>query len=350
MSLKSLDEKLDYYHHRQVELVRGATAVSSEGFAALEKKLPEISRKIGDLENLRREKAADEPHRQFHLQACYKDSFETQRVVNCYLESAFVHAGLMSASVERETDTPTSSGQFDAVHSMVSVPTGGSSLHCCAEAATSQNLPPQRSVSVETEPVITLPEDIAALDLYRDYVRAKHRLNRAQWEFDLRDETREHEQYWNDRDLRRSGGTEGLPQEQFDLLWVEHISKLTRALIDAEEAFKTARTAAVSGGCQLEDPDASSVFEDDDDEGYPPSREAILKANAPKGMIEGWRKSVADKSGYPDTSAASAELDSRDGDEADLWGSWSVAADPPRQGKIRQWEKACTVADKKPVI
>jgi hypothetical protein len=42
-----------------------------------------------------------------------------------------------------------------------------------------------------------------------------------------------------------------------------------------------------------------------------------MKANAPKGMIEGWRKSVADKSGFPDTSAASAELDSLNGDEVE---------------------------------
>lgn len=153
----------------------------------------------------------------------------------------------------------------------------------------------------------------------------------------------------NDRDLRRSGGTEGLPQEEFDLLWVEHNSKLTRALINAEEAFKTARAAAVNGGCHLDDPDASSGFEDDDDEGYPPSREAAWKANAPNGMIEGWRKSVADESDFPDTSAASAELDSRNGDEVDIWGSWSVVADPPRQEKIKQWEKACTAVGKRPV-
>ena len=101
------------------------------------------------------------------------------------------------------------------------------------------------------------------------------------------------------------------------LLWVEHNSKLIRALVDAEEAFKTARVAAVDGGCQLDGQDANSVFEeDDDDEVYPPSREAIWTANAPKEMIEGWRMSVADNSDVPDTSAG---LDSRDGDEVDVW-------------------------------
>ena len=107
-----------------------------------------------------------------------------------------------------------------------------------------------------------------------------------------------------------------MPQEEFDLLWVELNLKLTRAFIHAEEAFKTARAAAVNEGCQLDDPDASSGFEDDYYKGYPPSREAIWTANAPKEMIEGWRMSVADNSDVPDTSAG---LDSRDGDEVDVW-------------------------------
>lgn len=51
--------------------------------------------------------------------------------------------------------------------------------------------------------------------------------------------------------------------------------------------------------------------EDDDDEVYPPSREATWKADALREMIEGWRMSVADESDFPDTKAASAELDSR---------------------------------------
>ena len=140
-----------------------------------------------------------------------------------------------------------------------------------------------------------------------------------------------------------------MPQEEFDLLWVEHNSTLTRALIHAEEAFKTARAAAINGGCQLDDPDASSGVDDDDDEGYPPSQEAIWTANAPEEMIEGWRMSVADISDFPDYSAASVELDSRDRDEVDVWGSWSVVADPQRQEKIKQWEKACTAAGKQPV-
>lgn len=43
--LGKLEKRLEYYHSRQVDLVRGATGASSEGFAALEKQFPEISKK-----------------------------------------------------------------------------------------------------------------------------------------------------------------------------------------------------------------------------------------------------------------------------------------------------------------
>ena len=304
--------------------------------------------------------------------------YEARRTIYRYLESAFVDDGLMSPSPERAAGTPialarlalyqnrkhsimpglsvdalfmhdrivtaklsTSSpheprpakipqwqkantGQRDSVHRMPSVRTCELSLRYSAETTTSQGSSPLQSSTMEADTVITSPESLGGLDLHDEYVHGKDRLIRAQWEFDLRDDTREHEHYWNERDLRRSGGTKGLLREEFDLLRVEHISKLTRALINAEEAFKAARAAAVKGGCHLDDPDAISVFEDEDDEGYPSNREAFWKVNAPTGMIEGWRMSSAAKSDFPDTSAASAEFNSWNGDEVDVKGSGAL--------------------------
>lgn len=184
--------------------------------------------------------------------------------------------------------------QSDTVRGIASVQTGGTSLRCCTETSISQVSPPDQSAPMKTKSVeITASEYAAALKLCREYVRAKHRLAWTQWEFDLRDETHEREHYWNERDLRRSGGAEGLPQEKFDLRWVEHNSKLTREFIDAEEVFKTTRTAAVNGGRAILDLDASSVFEHDRSEGYSPSQEETWLADATKGMIEGWRKPIA---------------------------------------------------------
>jgi len=65
-------------------------------------------------------------------------------------------------------------------------------------------------------------------------------------------------------------------------------------------------------------------------------------------MIEGWRESIQAVSDIPDTSAP--ELDSQDENEADIWRSWSDVANPSRQAMIKQWEKACNAAGKKPVM
>ena len=72
VSLERLDGKLNYYHCRQVDLVRVATGVSSEGFAALEKQFPKMNKEIADLEILKEEEAAYEQHRQTCLQARYR--------------------------------------------------------------------------------------------------------------------------------------------------------------------------------------------------------------------------------------------------------------------------------------
>jgi len=379
-SQRKLREKIKGYRLRKAYLeAEDANTAMEEAVAhALKREMREIDAKIGELENALYAEATDQRLRHESLQLHYKDCFKLHEPVHRFLEAAFVDAELLPPTqptpkvpVPRKWKIE-KCGQQDKKTDRVRRDLGGGvpkQRHEERAAARRYSLEqyahedPQRSTTMEGmtssrnsgstsshhSETSEQHESSSPSHLHRDYVRAKNRLTWAQWEFDLRDETRDREHYWNERDLRRSGGTEGIPEEKFDLLWVEHNSKLTRELIDAEEAFKTARIAAVKGGCELDDPDASSVFEDDENEGYPPSREAAWKAHAPKAMIEGWRQSIPAVSDIPNTSAASPELDSQDGDEADAWGSWSAVADPPRQAKIKQWEKTCTVAGKKPV-
>lgn len=378
-SRRQLRERIEKYRLRIVTLEAEAvnTSIKKAVAHALEKEMREIHAKVDELEKSLYAEARDQSIRESSLQLRYKDCFKVHELAHQFLEAAFVDAGLLSPlpNTIRDPNSHARNGEEcvqrnEKTGGARRAPGGGpakqrhekgaaahersSDQHTHEDPeqpATTEDMSTSlssRSTSRNNSGTAEVQESSTCSDLNREYVRTKRRLAWAQWEFDLRDETREREQYWNDRDLRRSGGNEGMPQEEFDLRWVEHNSKLTRQLIDAEEAFKAARIAAVNGGCQVDDPDASSVFEDDDTKGYPPSREAIWKADAPKGMIESWRKSIPDASGITDTSEVSPEPDSQDGDQADLWGSWSVVADPTRQAKIKQWEKACTVVGKKP--
>ena len=379
-SRRKVREKIERYHLRIVTLEAEATNTNMEKPVAhaLEREMREIHAKIDELEKTLYADAREQSIRENSLQLRYKDCFKAHEVAHQFLEAAFVDARLLSplpntlrGPVPHNLDSDDCHQQNEKIGWARRAPGDGLAKQRHDDEVAARQYNSEKYAHEETQqPVITegtsstpegrtsshhnsetaeLQESSTASHLRRAYVSAKHRLDRAQREFDVRDETRAHEQYWNDRDMRRSGGTEGISQEEFDLLWVEHNSKLTRKLINAEEDFKTALVAAIKGGCQLDDLAVSSVDEDDDNEVYPPSPEAIWKANAPNEMIQGWRMSLADDSDFPHSSAASAELDSRDGDEADLRSSFSVVADPPRQEKIKQWEKACTAVGKRPV-
>lgn len=379
-SRRMVRETIERYRLRIVSLEAEATNTNMRKSTAhaLEREMREIHAKIDELEKALYADAREQSIRENSLQLRYKDCFKAYEVAHQFLEAAFVDARLLSplpntirGPFPRNLDSDDCHHQNEKISWARRAPGDGLANQRHEEEVAARQYNSEKYAHEETQqPVITegtsstpkgrasshhisetaeLQEASTASHLRRAYVSAKHRLDRAQREFDVRDETRAHEQYWNDRDMRRSGGTEGISQEEFDLLWVEHNSKLTRKLINAEEALKTALVAAIKGGCQFDDLAVSSVDEDDDNEGYPPSPEAVWKANAPNEMIEGWRMSLADDSDFPHSSAASAELDSRDGDEADLRGSFSVVADPPRQEKIKQWEKACTAVGKRPV-
>ena len=300
-SRRKLRGKIEKYRLRMTTLEAEAanTSMEKEVAHALETEMREIQARIDELEKILYAEAREQSIRQDSLQLRYKECFKVHESAHQFLEAAFVDARLLSplpktlkVPVLRKWVSEESGQQDEKTCEVRRAPGDGLSKQRHEECAhkdqqqsvTTEGMPNSlnsRSTSRHHPGTSELQDSSKSSDLYRDYVRAKNRLSWAQWEFDLRDETREREYNWNERDLRRSGGTESIAQEDSDLRWVEHNSKLTRALIDAEEAFKTARIAAVRGGCQLDDLDASSIFEDVENEGYPPSREDIWKADAP---------------------------------------------------------------------
>jgi hypothetical protein len=146
-----------------------------------------------------------------------------------------------------------------------------------------------------TERIIALrspsPEHSATTDLHREYREAKAWLISTQKEFDNRERRRDRETEVNELWLEQSGGTYGMPPEDFDLQWVKKISNLTRKLMNAEAAFQSARSAAVDGGCEVSDSGLNTVSDDDQSDSYPSSVEEIRRVAAPVAMIEGWRSS-----------------------------------------------------------
>lgn len=187
-------------------------------------------------------------------------------------------------------------------------------------------------------------------DLKHEYRYAKNRLAWANWEFDLRDETRERETFENKSKLRHSKGRKGIPQEEFDVLWVEHISKLTRKVIDAEKHFRKMRLAAVRGGVSIADSEATSVFDNDRSEGYPPSWNEVWVADIDKEDVEGWIQSLDTVPPRVEVGVAPSESDMQEDDGIAPWDSWSAAAEPRFKKKIARWMKTCTSTGKAPAL
>jgi hypothetical protein len=202
-------------------------------------------------------------------------------------------------------------------------------------------------------------DELAVVDLHQEYWDARIRLFVAQRDFDNRDEKRESEREKNNRRLQGHGSKAAMPPTELDLRWMKHISKLTRKLIDTEEAFKNAKVAALDGEYVPSDSSMSSVFNDGSD-GYSPSFENEMKATALKEMIEDWRQEIPedpeigaeseDHIHWPEIGAAESEDNIPwEGREPEVWWeSSSAIAEPRHHIKIQAWRKSCVAADKGP--
>lgn len=192
--------------------------------------------------------------------------------------------------------------------------------------------------------------DVTTTDLEREYRYAKKRLARAKWAFDLRDETRSQAAFENKAKLKMSNGAKGIPQEEFDVRWVDHISKLTRNVINAEEYFRKTKLAAIRGGCSINDSEAKSVFDNDRSEGYPPSLEEEWGADIPKEKIKEWAQSLETVSPHEEVIFMPSESDLQEDDDIAPWDSTTATAEPREKIKIAQWAKMCKSTGKAPAL
>lgn len=192
------------------------------------------------------------------------------------------------------------------------------------------------------------PEEESLEHFGRAYATAKHQLQKAQEEFDARDKTRGADQVLNERMQRRSGGTAGFPQAEFDVRWVAHNMKLTRQLIERENAFRRAKAAALEGGYDLRDSDASSGFDNARNDGYPPAWEILRRIDAPVDDIEAWLQSVT--AGLePPPGRSEPSLDPWEGSEVRPEDSQSAKAAPRLKARIDRWQAEAASLGRSPL-
>jgi hypothetical protein len=175
---------------------------------------------------------------------------------------------------------------------------------------------------------ILTAEEQTQQDLKNNFYTTLEQLENATREFDQRQTVRQQEQQTSDED-----------EQAFDLRWVQIISSLTRAVIDAEEAFAAARAAALEGGLNIRLDYQTSGFQDTGDDGYRISDENKLIQYAHTGRIDEWLSSV-DHEQSSETDIA-VDMDDWDVRSVEICDSGSAVAFGTQRTKIESWQRDC---------
>ena len=129
-----------------------------------------------------------------------------------------------------------------------------------------------------------------------------------------------------------------LPQSEFDRIFVRNMSRLTRALINAETAYESAKARAralrvIGNGFEQE-----SDFADHEDDGYRESYEADMAAGADRCFIDRWME-VTEKSEDQEDDPLIDETDHWDARTVEISDSISLVAEGRDRVRIDRWYK-----------
>lgn len=173
------------------------------------------------------------------------------------------------------------------------------------------------------------------------------RVQAAQEQFDDRDEARERVEQARREALERGDEVEDATSEAFDLRWHVHERKLTRELIEAEEAYYEAQAAvkelgegdlrAYKGGKSAGEEDYSSSLDHSD-----------IIATAPTVRVERWLADLPSPldAANPDSPKSLLEVDDWEAAELEVGDSISAIIDAevaakrnPMREKIERWKE-----------
>ena len=260
----------------------------------------------------------------------YKDFVSVQERSTQQFEAAFTVAGLISPYEERP-DTPIPVRDVEEEYRKICAYTDGSAH--------------MREVTYDKNPAQTVSPSVveqrSSQDALDAYEQVKSHLAAAQAVFDNRYAAREAETAQNNWTLQQSGRLRGIPEKEFDVRWVEHIGKLTRQLSDAEDAYRKACIDAIISGCELNEGEASSVFDNDKSEGDPESWEQGWKDGVENEAMQHWIWSSNAAIGDTEAHVDVPEMDQWRAKEPEIWESFSSAAVAKPKAKIQSWRQAC---------
>ena len=196
---------------------------------------------------------------------------------------------------------------------------------------------PAESVATDHEDVEASEEEVQRQEAYDDFMDRSQLLDTVQADFDDRQQTyRENlAQYLQ----KVEAGTSKMSRSEFDRRSLQYGQQITRALIDAEEAFEQARELALDLGAIGSDYGHEFYYGAEYEESWPENQIAEYNASQDWSFIENWMDNIPDSTSQADLD--SVEIDDWDAEEVEVNDSISmIDCEDYRQG-IDRYRRIC---------
>lgn len=182
-------------------------------------------------------------------------------------------------------------------------------------------------------------EEAAKQEIVERFWQAKDEFHQAYRQFENRELIRAREYQANTEAANHGEPTTDDSPEAFDIRWVKRNQELTRAVIDAEAAFTSAKAEMCEAGIELPPEDQTSVLYDRTDDGYRMSFEQELVASIPSPVVSKWMSAVP--SDAAEELRSPAEVDEWDAEEVGISDSVSLVAEGSERKRIDRWRQLC---------
>ena len=170
------------------------------------------------------------------------------------------------------------------------------------------------SVESDHEEVELSEEEQQRRAAYDDFVDRLQLLNTIQADFD--DQQNNYRENLAQFQQKAEAGTSKMCRSDFDRRSVQYGQQLTRALIDAEEAFEEAKERAQNLGAIGSNYGQDSHYGSEYEESWPENKIADFNASYDWSFVEGWMDNIPNSTAQED--ADPVEIDEWDAEEVDV--------------------------------
>lgn len=172
---------------------------------------------------------------------------------------------------------------------------------------------------------------------YADFVDRLQHLNTIQGDFD--EQRNNYNENLDNFQQKLEAGTNKMSRSDFDRRSVQYGQELTRALIDAEEAFEEARDRAQALGAIASDYGHEFYYGAEYAESWPENQIAEYNASQDWTFVENWMDDIPDSTSQADSD--SVEVDEWDAEEVDVNDSISMMDCEDYGQDIDRYQRMC---------